>query len=87
MSSTPRACRGAAGADGCADIDGLIVALLWSRQVGTATVDVSLGVAVDGSGNAFITGETDGSLSGAHAGGRDAFLTKYDTDGNLLWSQ
>lgn len=61
--------------------------LLWSRQVGTSGTDQSYGVAVDGSGNAFISGSTDGSLGGPSAGNADAFLTKYDSAGNLLWSR
>ena len=59
----------------------------WSRQLGTSSPDASWSVAVDGSGNAFISGWTDGSLDGASAGGRDAFLSKYDSGGNLEWTQ
>jgi hypothetical protein len=61
--------------------------LLWSRQLGTASADQSYGVAVDGLGNAFITGWTAGNLDGPNAGGLDVFLTKYDPSGNLLWSR
>jgi hypothetical protein len=61
--------------------------LLWSRQMGTTTYDRSYSVAVDASGNAYMTGVTSGSLGGTNAGGDDAFLTKYDGSGNLLWSR
>ncbi len=60
---------------------------LWSRQIGTSGYDESYGVAVDGSGNAWICGYTEGSLGGLNVGGQDAFLAKYDASGNLLWTQ
>ena len=60
---------------------------LWSQQIGTASSDYSNSVAVDASGNAYITGHTPGDLGGANAGNDDAFLTKFDTLGNELWSQ
>ncbi len=62
-------------------------ALLWTRQLGTSSYDYSYSVAIDGSGNAYISGETGGSLGGANAGGYDAFLAKYDESGALLWTQ
>lgn len=58
---------------------------IWSRQLGSSNRDYSYSVATDSSGNAFITGATLGDLSGPNAGGFDAFLAKYDADGNLLW--
>jgi hypothetical protein len=60
---------------------------LWTRQLGTADNDSSLHVAADASGSAFISGYTHGSLGGPNAGGLDAFLSKYDPDGNLLWTR
>jgi hypothetical protein len=61
--------------------------VLWSRQIGTGTNDYSMGVAVDAAGNAFMSGYTADSLGGPQAGSNDAFLTKYDTSGSLLWSR
>jgi len=61
--------------------------LLWTKQLGTSADDRSYSVAVDGSGNAFISGFTDGSLGGLNAGFNDAFLAKYDTVGTLLWTE
>ena len=61
--------------------------LLWIRQTGTATTDISHGVAVDGAGNAFIAGRTLGNLSGPNAGEFDIFLAKYDASGTLLWTR
>ncbi len=60
---------------------------LWSRQVGTVSTDESRSVAVDGSGNVYITGYTQGDLAGPNAGLSDAFLVKYDSLGNQIWSQ
>jgi hypothetical protein len=61
--------------------------LLWKRQIGTSSVDYSESVAVDASGNAYISGYTEGSLGGPNAGGPDAFLAKYDSSGSLLWTR
>ena len=61
--------------------------LLWTRQLGTSANDYSFSVAVDGAGNAFMSGYTEGSLGGTSAGGSDAFLAKYDSSGNLLWTR
>jgi hypothetical protein len=60
---------------------------LWSRQIGTTEEDYGLSVAVDAVGNAYITGLTEGNLGGANAGRTDAFLLKYDTAGNVVWSR
>jgi hypothetical protein len=61
--------------------------LMWTRQFGTSVGDAGLSVAIDGVGNAYITGITQGNLGGANQGGWDVFLTKYDLLGNLLWSR
>jgi hypothetical protein len=37
---------------------------LWTHQLGTSESDCGSGVAVDGSGNAYITGFTGGTLDG-----------------------
>jgi hypothetical protein len=60
--------------------------LLWARQLGTSEDDNSWGITTDSEGNAFITGASDGALGGANAGGTDAFVAKYDTAGDLLWT-
>ena len=55
----------------------------WMRQTGASSSDQGHGVAVDSSGNAYVTGYTDSSLTGSNAGDYDIFLLKYDTNGNL----
>jgi chitodextrinase len=60
----------------------------WSRFFGTATNDVASGLAVDGSGNVYITGNSDGALDGEiNAGGHDLFLVKYNTSGTRQWTR
>ena len=61
--------------------------VLWTRQIGTTANDESCSVAVDGSGNAYISGWTYGSLGGPNAGDGDVFLAKYDSSGLLLWTR
>jgi hypothetical protein len=59
----------------------------WVRQFGTAKQDWALSVAADGLGNAYVTGITDGDLAAPNAGTTDAFLSKYDEAGNLIWAR
>jgi hypothetical protein len=59
----------------------------WMRQIGTTGEDKSYSIAVDASGNIYITGATNDSLFDTNAGNEDVFLTKYDPTGNCLWSR
>ena len=61
--------------------------LLWTRQLGTSGTDVAHSVSADSSGNVYIAGYTTGSLSGSNFGSNDAFITKYDASGTLVWTQ
>ena len=60
---------------------------LWIEQFGTSGDDSSLlgGIDVDSNDNIFLTGYTDGNLGGPNAGFYDAWVAKYDNDGNQLW--
>ena len=60
---------------------------LWTRQTGTSTFERAEAVAVDGSGNIYITGDTYGPLGGPNQGLTDAFLVKYDGSGALVWAR
>lgn len=60
----------------------------WVRQLGTVLTDKAQGVGVDGTGNAYITGETGATLPTspqAHAGQVDAFVAKYSSSGSRQW--
>ncbi|MDY7230333.1 SBBP repeat-containing protein [Hyalangium rubrum] len=58
---------------------------LWTRQLGTTGQEQVRGVATDASDNIYVAGQTDGTLTGANAGGMDLFLAKYSSAGTLLW--
>jgi len=59
---------------------------VWTTQIGTSESDVSYSIALDASDNAYISGRTNGDLDGTSAGSHDAFLSKFDSDGNNLWT-
>jgi hypothetical protein len=60
-------------------------ALEWTRQFGTSASDLSSGVSADGLGNVYVAGSIYGLLDGSYSGDR-AFLSKYDEEGELLWT-
>lgn len=66
--------------------------LIWARGAGGAANDAASAVAVDGSGNCYVTGffqgtATFGTANLVSAGGPDVFIAKYDPTGNLLWAK
>jgi Putative metal-binding motif/Beta-propeller repeat len=66
--------------------------VLWAKRGGGAGSEVSYGIAVDNSGNAYITGYFDetvtfGTKSLTSVGANDAFVVKYDSSGNVLWAK
>ena len=69
--------------------------LEYSTYLGGNGADFGLGVAVDTSGNAYVTGSTDstnfptvnpfqGTCNSCGGGGPDAFVTKFNADGSAL---
>ncbi len=60
--------------------------ILWTRQLGTEWPDEAYSVTADSQGNVFVAGQTYGSLGGPSAGNWDAFVAKYDANGNLTWT-
>jgi uncharacterized delta-60 repeat protein len=49
---------------------------------------VAIGVAVDSSGNSYVTGYTDGGLDGnSSSGKKDFFLIKYNSSGTKEWTK
>ena len=61
--------------------------LSWSAQFGSASGEAANGIAVDQSGNVYVGGYTNGDLEGENAGSMDAFVTKLDASGALLWTR
>ncbi|MCB0571408.1 MAG: SBBP repeat-containing protein, partial [Phaeodactylibacter sp.] len=59
--------------------------LLWIRQIGSANPDFAAAIATDHEANVFISGSTSGDLDGQSRGSSDAFLAKFDAQGNQLW--
>lgn len=60
--------------------------VVWFKTIETAQKDLASRVAVDLSGNIYVAGETAGSLPGnSNQGGTDAFIAKYEGNGNLQW--
>ena len=66
-------------------------ALVYSTYLGGGGTDQTRGIAVDSSGNAYVTGRTDSTnfptaspLQAAISGSFDAFITKLNASGNVL---
>ena len=58
--------------------------LTWKDQLGTDLNDKSAAVALDGSGNLYVAGFSDGSI-GTNVGKFDAVLVKYAPDTSREW--
>ena len=55
----------------------------WQRVLGGTNNDIGSGIAVDGSGNCYVAGDT----ASAGAGSNDVLITKYDTSGTIQWQR
>ncbi|MBI4705981.1 MAG: SBBP repeat-containing protein [Deltaproteobacteria bacterium] len=64
---------------------------LWSKRFGDASDQYGRAVAVDGSGNMFVTGWFEGTVDFGGgplaSSGQDVFVAKLDKDGKHLWSK
>lgn len=63
----------------------------WAVKAGGSASDRGLSIAVDGTGNSYITGyfygtATFGSTSITAVGAQDIFIAKYDNTGACLWA-
>jgi len=59
----------------------------WARQFATSFAEDAMGVTIDDASNIYVVGQTGGVLPGQTRGGgsSDAYVVKYDGDGNELW--
>ena len=67
---------------------------VWSRNIGGPSSDISYAMTLDGDGNVYVAGSYAdtvdfdpgvGISNLTSAGSWDAFLSKFDGDGNLIW--
>ena len=65
------------------DTDGHSV---WTRRLG-ATVGEGYAVSTDGLGNVYVSGENRPDYNDPNHTGLDAFVSKLDDTGNILWSR
>lgn len=70
--------------------------LEWAHGVGGNMQDAAYGISVDDDGNVFLAGEFadtvdldpgPGVLDFAAVGSKDVFITKYTTNGSLVWAR
>jgi hypothetical protein len=66
---------------------------IWATYYGSAEIDYGYNVATDKAGSVYLTGITastaniaSGGFQNSLGGGTDAFLVKFDSSGNRLWS-
>ena len=69
----------------------------WTKQLGTSSKDIGLGLTTDSTGHIYMTGTTEGGLDGnANSGGircyrrascKDIFLVKYNSSGIKQWTK
>ena len=58
-----------------------------TRQFGTAEIDYAVDVHASGS-EVYVVGSSYGAFPGqTHYGSGDAFISKYDANGNELWTR
>jgi hypothetical protein len=61
---------------------------LWSSQAIPLGVYAYIrSIATDANGYVYLAGITNGNLEGTNQGAFDAFLRKYDRNGNILWTR
>jgi hypothetical protein len=57
----------------------------WIQTLGTPGRDDVLGAAADGAGGLLVGGSTTGSLGGPLVGSSDAWIGRFDANGNEVW--
>ncbi|QMU27512.1 T9SS type B sorting domain-containing protein [Adhaeribacter radiodurans] len=65
---------------------------IWAKRGGGSSFTVANNIALDGKGNSYVTGyfrasAAFGNFRLTSSGRDDAFLVKYDSNGNVLWAK
>lgn len=65
---------------------------IWTKRFGDASAQTASAVAVDGAGAIYVGGNINGSVDfgdgvKTSAGSSDAFLAKFDANGDVVWSK
>lgn len=59
----------------------------WTKELDSGANENGLAVSTDKMGHFYIVGNTAGDLGQPLQSNTDAFLTKFDTDGELIWTR
>lgn len=64
----------------------------WSRHIGNGTTETGRGVAIDSSGDVYLTGRSSDSMDpgdpeAAHIGNSDNYIVKFAADGTRGWTR
>ncbi len=61
---------------------------LWTKTLGTKKFENALAIELDASGNVYVGGTTEGTFVGQTfvGGTMDAYVSKLDSTGNVLWT-
>ena len=60
---------------------------VWTKAIATKKDDESFSIISDKNGSIYVSGSTQGNLNNTkNKGEEDAFITKFNTDGDLLWT-
>ncbi|MEQ9499368.1 MAG: LruC domain-containing protein [Deltaproteobacteria bacterium] len=61
--------------------------LIWATQFGSSGDDAGRDIVADGA-HVYVVGDVEGAIHGqTHAGGADAFVTKLDNTGAVVWTR